>query len=184
VYRKQRLVPFAEHFPYKKQLPFLHAMLVKAGFNFWEAGTENVIFDADGFRFAALICFEDGFGYLSRGLTRRGAQVLVNMTNDSWGNSLPCQMQHLAMSVFRAVENSRPVVRAACSGQTCAIDSNGRILAMAEPFKQTTLTVDVPLSTNETFYTRYGDWLPYLCLAAAFLMIIIRVTGLLTKKSR
>ncbi|MDR0551232.1 MAG: apolipoprotein N-acyltransferase [Spirochaetaceae bacterium] len=172
VYHKQRLVPFAEHFPYKKFFPRFYAFLQKAGFSFWEAGKEPKVFEAGGFRFSPLICFEDGFGYLARERTRMGAQVLVNMTNDSWGRSLPCQMQHLAMSVFRAVENRRSVVRAAASGQTCAIAPDGRIIKMAAPFTAAALSAAVPLTEAKTFYTKYGDWFPVLCLIIAAAALI------------
>jgi apolipoprotein N-acyltransferase len=130
-----------------------------------------VVFPLEDWRFAVLICFEDGFGYLAREQARQGAQILVNMTNDSWGRSFSCQMQHLAMSVFRAVENRRAVARAATSGQTCVIDPNGRIVRMGKPFTALSFTADAPLASNETFYTRHGDYFPIVC--ALFLMTIL-----------
>jgi apolipoprotein N-acyltransferase len=175
VYRKQHLVPFAEYFPYKKQLPFVNAALAAAGFTFWEPGSRPLVFETRptgegaGLRFSTPICFEDAFGDISRTFTQDGAQLIVNITNDSWGASLSCQMQHLAMSVVRAVENGRSVVRAATSGQTAAIAPDGRILAMAVPFTQTYLNVNVPISDARTWYTRGGDFLPRLCLLAAAL---------------
>lgn len=157
-YRKLHLVPFTENFPYRKQLPFIYDALVAADTHFWKVGTEATVFDAAGFRFSTPICFEDTFGYLSRRFVQRGAQVIVNLTNDAWAKSLPSQMQHGTMAVFRAVENRRSVVRSTASGQTCAIDPNGAILAMADPFVETYLTATVPVydGTN-TLYTFWGD---------------------------
>ena len=219
VYRKQRLVPFSEYFPYKKQLPFVHTLLEKAGVTFWEPGTEPVIFKTSpvrisdfgfqitdgflasggqtsraggpvseirnpkseigprtagtsGFRFATPICFEDSFGSISRQFTQLGAEIIVNMTNDSWGKSRACQNQHLAMSVFRAVENRRSVVRAATSGQTCAIAPDGALLAEAPPFTEAFVNADVPVASGLTFYTKHGDFFPLICLAAAALLLI------------
>jgi apolipoprotein N-acyltransferase len=88
-----------------------------------------------------------------------GAEVLVNMSNDAWSHQLTAQMQHLSMAVFRAVENRRAMVRATASGMTCGIDPNGKIIAMAEPFKETSLTVNVPLMKVTSLYTRFGDWM-------------------------
>jgi len=172
VYRKLHLVPFTEHFPYKKQFPFIYKWLEKSDTHFWEKGSEETVFSVQDFTFSAPICFEDTFGYLSKNFVRRGADVLVNITNDAWSKSLPSQYQHLAMAVFRAVENYRPMVRAASSGQTCAIDPNGRITAMAPPFTEIALNVTVPLVKKTAIYTLFGDYLAifFVFLAAALLI--------------
>jgi apolipoprotein N-acyltransferase len=81
-------------------------------------------------------------------------------------------MQHLSMAVFRAVENRRSLVRSTASGQTCGVDPNGKILAMAEPFAETQLTVDVPVIKTDTFYTKNGDFLPLLFIIAAGIALL------------
>ncbi|GHV76585.1 apolipoprotein N-acyltransferase 1 [Spirochaetia bacterium] len=173
LYRKLHLVPFTEHFPYEKQLPWVYTALKNADTHFWEKGDTATVFDAAGVKFSTPICFEDTFGYLSRDFVRGGAEIIVNLSNDAWSKSVPAQMQHLSMAVFRAVENSRSMVRSTSSGQTCAIDPNGRILAMAEPFTEARLTVEVPVITRETLYTRWGDlWAKLFTLAAAIVLIL------------
>ncbi|MCL1814631.1 MAG: apolipoprotein N-acyltransferase [Treponema sp.] len=172
VYRKMHLVPLAEHFPYEKTFPRLYRALIKADTHFWKPGTEPVVFYSGGLKFSAPICFEDSFGPISRNFTRQGAEFIVNLTNDSWAESLSCQVQHLAMAVFRAVENRRSLVRAASSGQTCAIAPSGKILAMAPPFTETALNVEIPLSKSRTPYTFWGDfWGMLFALSAAILLI-------------
>jgi len=171
-YRKLHLVPFTEHFPYRKQLPFFYDALVKADTHFWEKGEDVTVFNAAGFKFSSPICFEDTFGYLSRKFVLRGADVLVNLTNDAWAKSLPSQKQHLSMAVFRAVENSRSMVRSTVSGQTCAIDPAGRVTAEAQPFMETWLTVSVPLVKKSTIYTKYGDFLAIFFLYAAVILLL------------
>jgi apolipoprotein N-acyltransferase len=78
-------------------------------------------------------------------------------------------MQHFGMAVFRAVENRRSLVRSTASGQTCAIDPHGRILAMAPAFTPAWLAAEVPLMDTITLYTRWGDYVPVLSLGFAFL---------------
>jgi apolipoprotein N-acyltransferase len=190
-YRKLHLVPFTEHFPYRKQLPWVYDALARADTHFWEKGDEAAVFHVQGrergFSFSTPICFEDTFGYLSREFVRNGAELIVNLTNDAWSKSLPAQMQHLSMAVFRAVENRRSMVRSTASGQTCGIDPSGRILAMAEPFTESALTVEVPVTGVETLYTRYGDFLPRLFIVLLVLLLIIRggscIIGLIKKGS-
>ena len=172
VYRKNHLVPFAEHFPYEKTFPRVYKALIKADTPFWKPGREKTVFNTGKLRFSAPICFEDCFGYISRDFTRNGAQFIVNLTNDAWAESLSCQVQHLAMAVFRAVENRRSLVRAATSGQTCAIAPSGKILAMAPPYTETYLYAEIPLLTGRTPYVFWGDlWgILFSCSAAILLL--------------
>jgi apolipoprotein N-acyltransferase len=172
VYRKNHLVPFAEYFPYEKTFPRLYKALVNADTHFWKPGTDWTVFQTGRLRFSAPICFEDCFGYISREFTRNGAEFIVNLTNDAWAGSLSSQYQHLSMSVFRAVENRRSLVRAATSGQTCAIGPSGKILAMAPAFTETALNVEIPLLTSRTPYTVWGDLWAVLFCVSAFLLLL------------
>jgi len=167
-YRKIHLVPFTEHFPYERQLPWLHRALVENNTNFWEKGSRYTVFEAAGVRFSTPICFEDTFGYLSRGFVQNGAEVIVNMTNDLWSFSEPAAMQHMAMAVFRAVENRRSVVRSTNGGITTIIDPNGRITDIYPPFVEGYLAGDVPVYTGtDTVYTRRGDWFAWVMVVLA-----------------
>jgi apolipoprotein N-acyltransferase len=160
-YRKLHLVPFTESFPFQKSLPGIYQWLAKADTHFWEKGTVATVFQAGGVRFSTPICFEDTFGYLCRDFVRQGADVLVNITNDAWSFSVPCEMQHMTMAVFRAVENRRSVVRSTNGGMTNIIDPNGRILSSLPPFVEDHLTGSVPVHMGtSTLYTLWGDWLP------------------------
>ena len=185
IYRKTHLVPFTEHFPYERQFPAIHRALVNADTHFWEKGTEATVFSLPGFAFSTPICFEDSFGYLSRKFVQNGAELIVNLSNDAWSQSLPAQNQHLAMAVFRAVENRRSMARATASGQTCGIDPNGRIIAMAQPFTEASLSLAIPIVKSNTVYTRWGDFLAIgFTVTVVFLLLIGGVLYIITKKRR
>jgi len=161
-YRKQHLVPFTEHFPYEKELPWLYNILLANDYNWWEKGYDPVIFETDtGVKFSTPICFEDVFGYLTAGFVRNGADVIVNMTNDSWSGAVSAQMQHLGMAVFRSIETRKSTVRGTNSGMTCVILPDGKIVDLMEPFTKGWYIYDVPVFTNEndTLYTRKDDWM-------------------------
>ena len=174
-YRKMHLVPFTEHFPYKRQFPFIYALLEASDTHFWAKGDDPHVFAVDDLVFSVPICFEDTFGYLTRKFARQGARLIVNMSNDAWAKSVPCQYQHLSMAVFRAVENRLPMVRATASGQTAAISPHGRVSALLDPFVQGYLCVTVPVyaENSQTLYTRWGDWFALLFTAAAVLFLCI-----------
>ena len=164
-YRKTHLVPFSEHFPYQHIMPRFYQALKDRDYHWWEKGTEYTVFNAARVRFSTPICFEDVFGYLSREFINNGAQILVNMTNDSWSGSIPSEMQHMAMAVFRAVENRRTMVRGTNAGITCTIEPDGEITAMIEPFEENYMISTVPIyEETTTLYTRWGDWFAVLLL--------------------
>ncbi|MCK5251191.1 MAG: apolipoprotein N-acyltransferase, partial [Spirochaetaceae bacterium] len=161
-YRKIHLVPFSEHFPYAKTFPRLMAYIQSQGTPIYGMGSEYSVFNLgkwDGPDVSPLICFEDTFGNLARNFVREGAEVLVNVTNDSWSPEPASAIQHQNMAIFRAVENRRSMVRATTSGLTCVIDPNGKVTAKLDPFTQGYLIADVPVYTGRTtIYTRFGDW--------------------------
>lgn len=161
-YRKQKLVPFTEHFPYEKQFPHLYSLLLANDYKWWEDGEEMTVFEYDGIKFSTPICFEDMFGYLSSGFVRNGAELLINLTNDSWSGSVQAEMQHLQLAALRAIETRRPLLRSTNSGITCLVKENGEIVNMLEPFTVTYGIYDIELGKYNglTFYTRYPDLLP------------------------
>ena len=187
IYRKLHLVPFTEYFPFKTQLPWLYKILQDNDTSFWERGDEWTVFELDGLdelpqlRFSTPICFEDSFGYLSRGFVQRGAELIINLTNDSWSKSIPAATQHAAMAVFRSAENRRSLVRSTNGGLTAVIDPNGRILDTNTPFTESYIISEVPVYTASTgLYTQIGDLFAHIFLVLSILTVIfsvIRIIG-------
>ncbi len=178
-YRKVHLVPFTEHFPYKKQFPWFYNALVEANTSFWKRGEDFVVYEAAGVRFSTPICFEDTFGYISRRFVNEGAEMIINLTNDSWSESVPAAMQHMAMAVFRAVENKRTVVRSTNGGISCVIDPNGRILSIQEPFTEGYMISEAPVFTaRDTFYSAHGE---YLAVFFSFFSVVLVIFGLVRR---
>jgi apolipoprotein N-acyltransferase len=168
-YHKMRLVPFGEYVPVQSVLTLggrFSARLVQAVGEF-TPGQEYAVGAVDGHPLAAFICYEAIFPDLARQFVARGAQLLVNITNDAWFGRTSAPYQHLAMVVFRAVENERYLVRAANTGITAVVDPRGRVLERTELFEPALVVRDVPLLAGTTFYTRHGDLFAWGCLGAA-----------------
>lgn len=183
-YRKQHLVPFTEHFPYEKEMPWLYNLLLANDYNWWEKGYDPVVFETDeGVKFSTPICFEDVFGYLTAGFVRNGADVIVNMTNDSWSGAVSAEMQHLAMAIFRSIETRKSTVRGTNSGMTAVILPTGEIVDPMEPFTRGWHIYDVPVFTegNDTFYTRNVDILATIAIYASIGLLAL---GLILRISR
>jgi len=175
-YRKIHLVPFSEHFPYAKLFPRLMEYIQAQGTPLYTKGVEFTVFDLarwGGPKVSTLICFEDTFGYLARNFVLAGAEVLVNVSNDSWSTAATCAIQHQNMAIFRSVENRRSMIRATTSGITCVIDPNGRTTADISPFEQGNLVAEVPIYTDrKTIYSRFGNWFEKLILILALPTLI------------
>jgi apolipoprotein N-acyltransferase len=128
VYHKIHLVPFGEYVPLRHSFPLFAAIAgrwVPGDFN---AGEEYSVFRlTNGRSVAPLICFEDTIGDLTRQFVARGADLLVNVTNDGWFLHSAGSQQHLANAIFRCVETRRPMVRAANTGVTCFVNEFGRV---------------------------------------------------------
>ena len=125
-----------------------------------------------------LICFEDLFPDISREFTKRGADFLVNITNDAWFKRTSSPYQHLQASVFRAVENRIFLVRSANTGISGFIAPSGKIISLVHDKSdrnifisgydtQEIFTRQKPLS----FYSRFGDI--FIILAFIFIILIM-----------
>lgn len=166
IYRKLHLVPFGEFVPFRKSFPLFAAIVGDLVPGDILPGDRPMVFELrdPAVKLAPLICFEDTLGGLTRQFVRRGAQVLVNLTNDGWFLRSAGAEQHLAQSIFRAVECRRPLVRCANTGVTANIDLYGRVIQAlrdesGSPFMEGVMTgmVDVPVSGVVTFYLKYGE---------------------------
>jgi len=119
-----------------------------------------------------LICFESIFPELARDWTYKGANLLVNITNDGWYGRSSAPWQHLSMSVFRAVENRRSLIRSANTGISAFIDPLGRIIKDSPLFQPFYLVADMPLLQTGTLFVSFGHYFGLLCLVACLPFVV------------
>jgi apolipoprotein N-acyltransferase len=178
IYRKLHLVPFGEYIPLRAiWSPLLKRIGPKDydvdDFFDLSPGDEYTVFEANGFRFGTVICFEDTVADLYCRFVQRDVDFMVNLTNDAWFKTSPESEMHLANAVFRAVENRRPLVRATNNGVTCAVSEHGFIRARCAPFTQASLSYELrlPADHTQTFYTRHGDVFVVACAVVSLVAI-------------
>jgi apolipoprotein N-acyltransferase len=180
-YGKQHPVPFAESVPfweYEAVRNFYHNVIGLYGI--WTIGNRYTLYTvpaADGdVTFGTPICFEDAFPYLNREFVRRGADLLVNLTNDSWSKTVSAETQHFVVALLRAVENRRVLIRSTNAGVTAVIDPWGRTVASLPLFTEGVLVEKVPVykETALTPYTLFGDYLPYLLFVTLVAALLFR----------
>jgi apolipoprotein N-acyltransferase len=170
VYDKIHLVPFGEYVPLRKLLFFVNRLAV--GIGDYLPGNSLERFKTPFGEFGTLICYEVIFPGLARKFFKDGGDFLVTITNDAWFGRTAGPYQHFSMAVFRAVENRKPVVRAANTGVSGFIDSNGKILSSTRLFERTVLEEKIITDRRRTFYSRYGDLFSYFCIVMTLVMFL------------
>ncbi|HOO91704.1 MAG TPA: apolipoprotein N-acyltransferase, partial [Syntrophales bacterium] len=166
-YDKVHLVPFGEYVPLHDILFFIDKLVEGAGD--FTAGNEITPLSMDDGNVGVLICYEGIFPEISREYRQRGADLLVNITNDAWYGDTSAPYQHLTMAAFRAIENRIYMIRSANTGISAIVDPTGKILSKTGLFERTTLRGSIQFTQYDTVYSRYGD--VFACSCIMFLLI-------------
>jgi apolipoprotein N-acyltransferase len=182
-YFKRVLIPFGEYIPLASYFPKLNRLNEKAGV--FSAGTIGKVFAypmrrPDGSPYtlnvSPLICYEDTVPTLAREATQKGAELLVNITSDSWfGRSLAPHQHHL-IAAFRAIENRRYLVRSTTTGLSAIVDPLGRTIARIPPFSEGTASATVRLLNDASPYATWvGDRPWWILLAVSACLAVTRI---------
>ncbi len=163
-----RPVPFGEYIPGRRAWEFLGMGPLMDSFlpSDLRAGRDEPPLQ----RIGTPICFESTFPGGSRNLVRRGATLIVTVTNDAWFNLSAQRDAHFAFAVFRAVENRRWMIQAANGGISGIVSPSGRVTASTRD--EAVVVGDVFERTGLSAYTRFGD-LPALCLFCVGVVIAL-----------
>ncbi len=122
---KRRLVPFGEYLPLRPVFGDIPAIAAEAGD--FVPGTGAVLLPSRAGLLGPLVCYELVFPGIALELARSGAELLVNLTNDTWFGESSGPLQHSAHARLRAAETGRPLLRAANSGISLLVDGTGRL---------------------------------------------------------
>lgn len=168
-YDKLHLVPFSEKMPFSDVFPAIKRL--NFGQGDYARGGQVVLLPVDCVSAGVVICFEAILPGLVRRHVREGAEFLVNITNDSWfGNTGACE-QHAFISLIRAVEHRRWMVRAANTGLSMIVDPWGRVVRRGGLFRPEVIAGTVKPRTDRSAYARVGDWAAWLGLIAALWIV-------------
>src|SRR5574344_2407877 len=125
---------------------------------------ENNINRKPTVRICTPICFDDAFTDIMRPLFLNGAELFMNITDDSWSKTKSSEYQHFVIASYRAIEYRTTLVRSTNSGYSAIVSPNGKILSDMPLFEEASISYDIPIFEHKiTTYARFGNWLPYLC---------------------
>lgn len=172
-YHKTYLLAFGEYVPFGEMFPWLKK--INPGGPGFGRGSGPTLFDYRGLKIGPQICYESLYPDFTEALVSKGAEVLVNLTNDSWFGPGFEPRQHMIMTLARGVEARRPLVRSTNTGITTAILADGTQLHRSPTFEEWTSVFEIPYRSftsateSRTFYVKYGAYFPVVLLLIALL---------------
>ena len=172
VYDKIHLVPFGEYEPF----PLIHSVAASVSDeigSFRKGSKYSVAQLSDGYTFGAFICYEAIYPGEVRHFAAKGADLLINISNDGWFGRSAAPEQHLRMARVRAVENRRWLLRVTNNGFTVSVDPYGRVFKPLPPDVRAAVDLPYDFRTDETFYTRFGDWFAWLCILVSVILLTL-----------
>ena len=170
VYAKHYLVPVTERVPFVPVSVFRAIPGIRRWSGGFTPGRDLPVYQTAIGRFGVIICYESAFEDLPRKYRGRGADFLVNITNDAWFGRTTAPRQHASHLVLRAIETRMGVARAANSGISEFVDPLGRAYDLTK--LDTDTIVDGVLRTSDVvpLYVRLGDWV-------GTLVVVLTVIG-------
>ena len=144
-YDKKILLAFGEYVPFSKYFPQVLKWLDMSEFG---RGAESHVLVANGIKFGPQICYEGLYSSIARELSQIGAEIIINVTNDSWYGTKFEPFQHLYMTAGRAIEFRRPLIRATNTGITTVVLPTGEFLEKSPTLVTWSKMYDVPYKKN------------------------------------
>ena len=173
-YRKVRLFPLTERVPELLDNERVRGWLPWLGT--WKpgAGPQLSVLALPGgrrLRVAPLICYDAVTPGLAIEAVRKGAELIVTLSNDAWFAAGEGPHLHLVVSAFRSLETRRPQVRATNTGISAMISATGELLTQAGVHERAVLVARVPAgSESGTLMLAWGDWFGRVALAVGLVL--------------
>jgi apolipoprotein N-acyltransferase len=172
LYDKHHLAPFGEYLPLRwffKHTPFYPYFLPDR-----IAGSGAKTLRIEGLpSFSPIICFESIFAGDVVDQKNR-PDFLLMQANDIWSMHSVGIYHHFGFARVRSIEEGLPIIRAANTGISAVIDSNGRILQTIGIGKTAVLDSLLPTAAKPTLYSQTGDALQ-LGFAALYHLILLLI---------
>lgn len=170
IYLKRKLVPFGEYQPLSSVTEMFMQMMQIPMSGFSPGPQKQSIFLANNIKIAPALCYETAYPNLQLSYLPE-AQLLVNITDDSWFGDSTAAAQQLEMARIRSLEAGRYQLISTNTGITAIIKPNGQIQAQAPVFQEYVLTGKVFASSGGTPWTKFGHYL-WLLLAFSSLAVL------------
>ena len=169
------LVNGVERMPFQKYFSFFGKYVLDLGGTSGSLGAsdEPVLFSGKiDVTIGPVICFESVFGEYTGKMVKRGANLLVVITNDGWWKDSPGTWQHFGYSRIRAIETRRSIAHCANTGISGFINQRGDVLKKTTVNTCDALSSPVQLNREITFFVSNGDYLGKISTLLSVMVLI------------
>ena len=125
------------------------------------------VYDSPYGKVGIAVCWDRHTLWVTRELAKRGAQIVLMPVDDDFNRNEWFPPFHAADGVFRAVENRVTMGLGTTNGLSILVDPYGRILAEGEINKRGVIVAKTFAVSEQTLYTKFGDWFGWLMVACA-----------------
>ncbi len=175
-YNKIFLIPFGEMIPFSKIFPELASWLRNniANMSEFEPGQDYKVFNlSEKIRLSAPICFDIFSQEVVRGMSLKGAKLIVNLSNLAWFGRTNASDNMVSVLRWRAIENRVPVVFASNNGESIFIGADGKNISnQLGLFEEGALIAKLQLQTHFSFYRQYEEWIRIVFVLIFFVLVL------------
>lgn len=185
-YHKIRLLPFGEFIPFGQYFPKIYDLVPEV--SSFSSGTEYKLLTLGNMHILPSICYEllppdftlDFFKH-----SGKKANVIINITNDTWFGESTENAQHIKASALRAIELRLPIIRATNSGISGYIDVLGHIHDPTESFVKDSRIYSVPIpDKSHSVFSEVGYWPFYIFLTFGSIIWLVSLVFFLENNPR
>ena len=155
-YYKNKLVPFGEFLPFENVLSNLGFKKITQGYQSFSADNRRDVIRYNNYSFIPLICYEIIYsGQINK--SEKNYDFILNISEDGWfGNSIG-PYQHYSHSIFRSIEEGKPVIRSSNNGISAFINPKGQVIDKILTTDKGFIEIQSFKKSNKTIFSSYGN---------------------------
>ncbi len=155
-YYKNKLVPFGEFLPFENVLSNLGFKKITQGYQSFSADNQRDLLKLNNYSFIPLICYEIIYsGKINN--SKKNYDFILNISEDGWfGNSIG-PYQHYSHSIFRSIEEGKPVIRSSNNGISAFINPKGQVIDKILTTDKGFIEIQSFKKSNKTIFSSYGN---------------------------
>ncbi len=184
-YHKSKLVPGIERMPYFSYLRPIGKLVDRFGGISGSLGRQEdrtLFKTVSDVTLAPVVCYESIYGEYLTDFYKKGAGLLVIVTNDGWWRNTPGYRQHQQYARLRAIESRRSIARSASTGISSFINQRGEEIKATNWWQPEAISANLNINHRITFFTATGNFLGKLSLFLVVLLIFYMISQKLIRR--
>ena len=155
-YYKNKLVPFGEFLPFEKILGNLGFKKITQGYQSFSAGILRDPIKLNDYNFMPLICYEVIYsGKINT--SKKNYDFILNISEDGWFGNTIGPNQHFSHSIFRSIEEGKPLIRSSNNGISAFVNPKGQVINQKLTTDKGFIEINSFKKSNKTIFSSQGN---------------------------